>query len=242
MSETKHKQRFDTIQTKTVETSRKLLDLIEQDPRDPESLRAMTWHVDQYWISGFDGPLIDQFHRSVDVLLRHYAEAEAVFARVAAEFADVMRPERCPDDEEFMTWVRPARLGGLAGEHLAVLRAVTIGRPAPDLTWTGADGRTTRLSEFRGTVVLLSFREVDEGPYENEPAHAARHAARLKGRPFTLVSVDAPHDPLRNRLGVGRSAAAILIDAAGRIRFQGPESRLLGNYIDTLVNEAEARK
>ena len=326
---------------KTIETSRKLLDLIEQDPRDPESLRAMTWHVDQYWISGTDGPIIEQFHRSVDVLIRHYAderriafrvlvrpsdnptplddrlipllaasarrretkglavmalgeyleekarmilrvqaaegryhsdlepgktwesplysevyekalresdavalfaEAEAVFARVAAEFADLMQPMRCPDDEGFMTWVAPARLGDLAGGRLAVLRAVYIGRPAPDLTWTGADGRTARLSDLRGKVVLLSFREVGEGPFDEEPAYRAKHAARLKERPFALVAVDSPDAPIRNRLGVGRSGAAILVDAAGRFRFQCLESRRLGSYIDALVKEAEARK
>jgi hypothetical protein len=326
---------------KTVETSRKLLDLIEQDPRDPESLRAMTWHVDQYWISGTEGALIDQLTRSVDVLLRHYAdepriafrvrvrpstlpsrlddlltaplaaaarrretkglallalgeyledkarmvhrvkaaegryhvdvepgktwespsysevyekalresdavalfaEAEAVFARVVAEFADVLQPMKCPDDEEFMTWVAPGKLGDFAGEHLATLHAVAIGRPAPDLTWTGADGRAIRLADLRGKVVLLSFRQVGEGPYDDEPAYATSHAARLKGRPFALVAVNFPDVQIRSRLGIGRSAAAILVDANGRFRFQDRESRLLGSYIDALVKEAEARK
>jgi hypothetical protein len=171
-----------------------------------------------------------------------FAESEAVLARVAAEFADVMRPMRCPDDEGFMTCVKPGKLGGLAGEHLAILRAVAIGRPAPDLTWTGADGRATKLSDLRGKVVLLSFREVGEGPYENEPVYAARHAVRLKGRPFALVAVDSPHAQIRNCLGIGRSGAAILIDADGRFRFQDCESRLLGSYIDALVKEAEARE
>jgi hypothetical protein len=332
---------FAKFRDKSIETSRKLLDLIEQDPRDPESLRAMTWHVDQYWTSGTEGPLIDQLTRSVDVLLRHYAdepriafrvmvrpstlpsllddlltaplaaaarrretkglavmalgeyredkarmvlriqategryhvdvepgktwesplyseayekvlresdafalfaEAEAVFARVVTEFADVMRPMKCADDEGFLTWVAPGKLGDLAGEHLAVLRAVTVGRPAPDLPWTGADGRATRLSDLRGKVVLLSFRQVGEGPFEDEPAYTARHAARLKGRPFALVAVDPPDAPIRNRLGVGRPGAAILVDAAGCFRFQDRESRLLGSYIDALVKETEARK
>jgi RNA polymerase sigma factor (sigma-70 family) len=341
VTEQERERSFAKFRDRTIETSRKLLDLIEQDPRDPESLRAMTWHVDQYWTSGTEGPLIDLLTRSVDVLLRHYAdepriafralvrpstlpsrlddrltaplaaaarrretkglallalgeyleykarmvlrvqiaqgryhfdlapgqttktplydeayekvlresdavalfaEAEAVFARVVAEFADVMRPMKCPDDEGFMTWVPPGKLGDLAGEQLATLRAVAIGRPAPDLTWTDARGRATRLSDFRGQVVLLSFREIGEGSYEDEPSHAASHAARLKGRPFALVAVDSPDAQIRNRLGIGRSGAAILIDADGRFRFQDRESRLLGSYIDALVKEAEARK
>jgi hypothetical protein len=301
----------------------------------------MTWHVDQYWTSGLDGPMIDQFHRSVDLLLRHYAdepriafrvlvrpstlpsrlddrltaplaaaarrrktkglalmalgeyledkarmvlrvqiahgryhfdlapgqttktplydeayektlresnavalfaEAEAVFARVVAEFADVMQPKQCPDDEGFMTWVTPGRLEDLAGERLATLRAVATGRPAPDLAWTDAHGRATRLSDLRGKVVLLSFRQVGEGPFDDDPAYASGHAARLKDRPFSLVAVDSPDAPMSDSLGVGRSGAAILVDAAGRFRFQSPESRLLGSYIDALVNEAQARK
>ena len=79
-----------SVQDKTIETSRKLLDLIEQDPRDPESLRAMTWHVDQYWISGTEGPLIDQLTRSVDVLLRHYADEPRIAFRV------LVRPSTLP--------------------------------------------------------------------------------------------------------------------------------------------------
>jgi hypothetical protein len=103
-----------------------------------------------------------------------FAEAEAVFARVIAEFPDVMQPMKCPDDEGFMTWIPPGKLGDLAGEHLATLRAVAIGRPAPDLTWTDARGRATRLSDFRGKVVLLSFREIGEGPYEDATSWSKR--------------------------------------------------------------------
>ena len=327
------------FQDKTIETSRKLLDLIDQAPRDPESLRAMTWHVDQYWTSDTKGPVIDQLTQSVDVLLRHYAdepriafrvlvrpstlpsrlddrltaplaaagrrretkglalmalgeyledkarmalriqaaggryhldlapgrttetplydeayekvlresnavglfaEAEAVFARVVAEFADVMQPMKCPDDEEFTTWVPPGKLGDLAGEQLATLRAVAIGRPVPDLTWTDARGRASRLADLRGKVVLLSFRQEGEGPYD-DPGYATSHAARLKGRPFVLVAVNSPDAQIRNRLGIGPSGAAILIDADGRFRFQDRDSRLLGSYIDALVKEAEAR-
>jgi hypothetical protein len=154
-----------------------------------------------------------------------------------------MRPMKCPDDEEFLTWVEPGKLGDFASEHLTTLRTVAIGRPAPDdLTWTDASGRVTRLADLRGKVVLLSFRQVGEGPFENEPAYAKSHAARLKGRPFVLVAVNSPDAPARERLGIGRSGGAILIDADGRFRFHDRQSRLLGSYIDALVKEAEAGK
>jgi hypothetical protein len=190
-------------------------------------------------------PLYDEAYEKVLRLsdaVALFAEAEAVFARIVTEFAGVMQPMKCPDDEEFMTWVPPGKLGDLAGDHLATLRAVTIGRPAPDLTWTDARGRASRLADLRGKVVLLSYRSIGEGPFEDEPSHAASHAARLKGRPFALVAVNSLDAQIRNRLGIGRSGAAILIDADGRFRFQDRESRLLGGYIDALVKEAEARK
>src|SRR5262249_15275743 len=90
VKEPEKKKWFAEFQDKTVETSRKLLDLIEQDPRDPAALRAMTWHVDQYWTSGLDGPVIDQFHRSVDVLLKHYADEPRIAFRV------LVRPTELP--------------------------------------------------------------------------------------------------------------------------------------------------
>ena len=331
----------EAARNKTVETSRKLLDLIEQDPRDPESLRAMTWHVHRYWPSGLEGPLVDELSRSVYVLIRHYAdepriafrvlvrpsnipvpfddhlipllaasarrretrslalmvlgqyleekarmvlriqavrgrfhaevepgktwesplsteayektlresdavalfaEAEAVFARVVTEFADVMQPMRCPDDEGFITWVEPAR--GSATWRAGTCRSfslwpsVVLCRSSPR---PAADGRATRLSDLRGKVVLLSFRQVGEGPFEDEPEYTAGHAARLKGRPFRAWWPLTRRTPrFANVWVLGRSAAAILVDAAGRFRFQGQESRLLGGYIDAVVKEAEA--
>ena len=77
--------------------------------------------------------------------------------------------------------------------------------------WINSDPLT--MAKLRGKVVLLSFRQVGEGPYDDEPAYASSHAARLKHRPFALVAVDSPDAPIRNRLGVGGSGAAILIDA-----------------------------
>lgn len=56
------------------------------------------------------------------------------------------------------------------------------------------------------------------------------------------MAVDSPDAPIPNRLGVGLSSAAILIDADGRFRFQDRESRRLDRYVDALVKEAEARK
>ena len=43
------------------------------------------------------------------------------------------------------------------GDTAALPAAPTIGKFAPDFTWTGADGKAVRLSDLRGKSVLINF-------------------------------------------------------------------------------------
>lgn len=315
-----------------------MLAIIDESPADPAALKAMFWHVNRYWISGTNGPAFDQLIRSVDVLLRHYADeprvawrvlvrpstlptrlddrlmpalaakadnreakgfallalgeyleekadmvlliqqrpgrfsltyregtkaktplydeayendlracdaaalraqAEAVLARVVAEFGDVIKYRNDAADESFNTWVASRPIGDDAAERLAELRGAAIGKPATDLSWT-QDGKTSRLSDLRGKVVVLSFRRKRDDLSGRDAAYLARIAARLKGRP--LVVVGLPHDgPVAARFGLRRFPSTIVVDAAGILRFQCGWSPLLGDSIEGLVAEAETK-
>jgi hypothetical protein len=48
----------------------------------PRRWRSKLWHVEEYWKSGTHGTFNDQLVRSVDVLLRHYADEPRIAWRV----------------------------------------------------------------------------------------------------------------------------------------------------------------
>lgn len=71
------------------------------------------------------------------------AEAEPLLERAATDYADVP--------------TRRATLGELAGRTLFELRNLAVGRTAPDIVGDGVDGKTLKLSEHRGKVVVIDF-------------------------------------------------------------------------------------
>jgi hypothetical protein len=71
------------------------------------------------------------------------ADAEALFERVAADFADVP--------------LRGTTLGAKAAGDLFELRNLQIGMASPDIEGEDVDGEVFRLSDYRGKVVVLDF-------------------------------------------------------------------------------------
>lgn len=130
---------------------------------------------------------------------------------------------------------------GAGGVNLSLLPK--IGQPAPDfVTFTAAEGRPARLSDYRGTPVWLNFwgswcppcrAEMPElqAAYErlhpkglellavslNEPAEDAAAFAALNKATFTILS-----DPRRENTGAAYPIANfpthILIDEEGIVR------------------------
>ena len=81
------------------------------------------------------------------------------------------------------------------------LRRLGLGRVAPEIEGRDIDGRHFNLSDYRGRVVVLTFSGTWCGPCKAMYPHQREIVARLKARPFALLSVmtdeDAGSDPAR---------------------------------------------
>jgi len=69
-----------------------------------------------------------------------------------------------------------------------------IGRPAPDFSFPGLDGKIVSLSDYRGKVVLVNIWATWCAPCVNEVASMEKLYQEFKGDDFEIlaVSVDAP--------------------------------------------------
>jgi hypothetical protein len=121
------------------------------------------------------------------------------------------------------------------------------------------------LSDFRGKVVVFAFwSDWDDSLSHRAFLRDAQLAPEMKGRPFVLLGfshkvADRPifslafarpdgsetvhvDGPIRERLGVRRFPATIVIDADGVLCLQCGDSLLLGGgYLRSLVAETEAK-
>ena len=68
---------------------------------------------------------------------------------------------------------------------------VQIGQPAPDFTLSTTDGKTFKLSENRGKVVMIQFTASWCGVCRKEMPHIEKEIWQpLKGKSFVLIGVD----------------------------------------------------
>lgn len=71
-----------------------------------------------------------------------------------------------------------------------------LARRAPDPTFKTLDGQKKKLSELRGSVVVVNFWATWCGPCQEELPRLAKLEASYAGKPvkFVLVSIDTPKD------------------------------------------------
>lgn len=178
--------------------------------------------------------------------------ALALFDRVQREFADV--PIDLPQGR--------TTLGALAGDQAYIVKNLSVGSQAPEITGSDSAGKEFKLSDYRGKVVLLDFWAnwcphcVRMYPHERELL--ASHA----DRGFAIVGVnvdeqevlrdveaekkvvwrswwDGPAGPIVEQWRVDGYPALYLLDHQGLIRFKwnGAPDESLDRAIEQLLAE-----
>ena len=148
------------------------------------------------------------------------------------------------------------------------IQARGLGKPAPEIEGEDLDGRSMKLSDFRGKVVLVSFWATWCAPCMKLVPHERSLVTRFKDKPFTIVGVNgdngaeglrkakemditwrsfkdqpASEKAISAEWGVSAWPTLYLIDHKGiiRQRWNSPDTEVLDREIGKLVEAAVAR-
>jgi thiol-disulfide isomerase/thioredoxin len=140
-----------------------------------------------------------------------------------------------------------------------------VGRPAPEIEGEDLDGKTFKLSDYKGKVVLLDFWAMWCPPCRNFLPHGKQMVEEYQGRPFAALGVNNDDDlaaprsskvlamrcwadgrggPITRRWGIEAFPTLYVIDHEGIVRkeFVGvPDHSELDNLIARLVRKAEGK-
>jgi peroxiredoxin len=183
-----------------------------------------------------------------------FDEATRLFERAIAEFGDLKSP-------------RSGRsLAEIARAELHQLRDLSVGRIAPDITGTDADGVSFKLSDYRGKVVVLTFSGNWCGPCRAMYPDERDLVKRLKDQPFALVSVttdadrstlqqaikdgeitwrcwwDGSSGPICEQWNIRSFPTVYVLDRAGVIRFTDRRGNSLDQAVKILLKESPPSK
>lgn len=97
--------------------------------------------------------------------------------------------------------------------HAADLKLWT-GGPAPALALQDLEGKTHRLADYRGQVVLINFWATWCGPCRDEMPSIQRLKNQMAGKPFVVLAVnlDEPESRIRKFLAQMKLDFPILLD------------------------------
>lgn len=85
--------------------------------------------------------------------------------------------------------IRNTPLGKSLADKLQKQQAVSIGSPAPEFECKDIDGKTVKLSDFKGKYLLLMFWSSDCGHCQDELPSIEKAYKRFAGKEFTILAV-----------------------------------------------------
>jgi RNA polymerase sigma factor (sigma-70 family) len=223
---------------------------------DPDFIRRESERLyEEVVVNYADVPYITTHRRELEQLVRETPPSTVT---------DLKKKQELVEIERYLAEERPSTLGEVAAGHLDEIRNLAIGKLAPDFEGVGADGKLIKLSNHRGKVVALAYWFSACGPCLREIPHQRALAAKMKGRPFTLLGIvsdgrnqDARRiietegiswpnlvsggDKVAAQYHVASNPAYFVLDAAGVIRAKGRlDADSLGTLVERLVSETEA--
>lgn len=179
------------------------------------------------------------------------AQIISLLERVVADFSDII--------------VGDSTLGERAEPDLFERKFLAVGKPAPEIEAVDIDGKTFKLSDFKGRVVLLDFW-ADWCPFCAEVyPHERLLLERHKDKPFAIVGVncdskerhrtvldlkkvtwrswwDGRDGPLARKWNVSTYPTLYILDHDGVIRFKDLRDKELDAAVDQLIKDVPAQK
>jgi len=151
-------------------------------------------------------------------------------------------------------------------EELYSLQNLGLGKVAPDFEGLGFDGSKTKLSSYRGKVVVLDFWKTTCPPCLAMIPMNREIVKSMEGRPFVFVGINLDENKAIGKrfveernlnwpqwwskddadaadaYRIQKYPSVFVIDAKGVIRYKMSNPRTLTARIEELVKEAEAKK
>jgi peroxiredoxin len=183
-------------------------------------------------------------------------EADSLLRRVITEFGDVPHA----------VGTKARTLADLAAAELLERYGLAVGKSAPNIEGKDPDGKTFKLSDYRGQVVMLTFSGNWCGPCRAMYPKERELVERFKGKPFALLSVNTDEEvetlrksietgeitwrcwwdgrtgPITERWGVMQFPAIFLLDDDGVIRAKPHhQSDTLAKMVEDLLDECKAK-